>query len=65
VDDSSTLLLVEDNLNYLEFALSACSEGRLDYLLRRAASLSQGAEYPSTRLLGLNDQPSSAVERDL
>ena len=64
-DYSSTLLLVEGNQNDVESTLSASSEGRLDYLLRRAAYLSQGAEYPNTRLLGLNDQPPSAVERDL
>jgi hypothetical protein len=78
-DYSSTLWLVEDNENDVESTLAALSEGRpiegvfiardgeetLDYLLRRAAYRSQGAENPKARLLGLNDRPSSAAERVL
>lgn len=64
-DYSSTLLLVEGNQNDVESTLSASSEGRLDSLLIRAAHRSQTAENPKARLLGLNDQPSSAVEREL
>ena len=65
VDDryySSTLLLVEGNQNDVESTFSASSEGRLDYRLLRAAYRTQTAENPKARLLGLNDQPSSAVE---
>jgi hypothetical protein len=64
-DYSSTLLLVEGNQNDVESTLSASSEGRLDILLRRAAYRSRTAEVPKGRLLGVNDQPSSAVEREL
>ena len=78
-DYSSTLLLVEGNQNDVESTLAVLSEGRpiegvfiardgevaLDYLLRRAAYRSRTAEVPKGRLLGVNDQPSSAVEREL
>jgi hypothetical protein len=64
-DYTSTLLLVEDNQNDVESTLSASSEGRLDYLHRRAAYRPQTAENPIARLLRLNDQPSSAVEWEL
>jgi hypothetical protein len=64
-DYSSTLLLVEGNQNDVESTLSASSEGRLDYLLLRAAYRSQTAENPKARHLGLNDHPSSAVGREL
>lgn len=64
-DYASTLLLVEDNQNDVESTLSASSEGRLDYLLRRAAYRTQKAENPKARPLRLNDQPSSAVEWEL
>jgi hypothetical protein len=64
-DYTSTLLLVEDNQNDVESTLSASSEGRLAYLLRRAAYRAQTAENPKARLLLLNDQPSSAVEWEL
>ena len=64
-DYASTLLLVEDNQNDVESTLSASSEGRLGYLLRRAAYRTQTAENPKARLLRLNDQPSSAVEWEL
>jgi hypothetical protein len=78
-DYSSTLWLVEDNQNDVESTLAALSEGRpiegvfiardgeeaIDYLLRRAAYRSQGAENLNARLLDLNDQPSSAAEREL
>jgi hypothetical protein len=64
-DYASTLLLVEDNQNDVESTLSASSEGRLDYLLRRPAYRTQTAENPKARLLRLNDQPSSAVEWEL
>ena len=64
-DYASTLLLVEDNQNDVESTLSASSEGRLDYLLRRAAYRTQTAENPKARPLRLNDQPSSAVEWEL
>jgi hypothetical protein len=64
-DYTSTLLLVEDNQNDVESTLSASSEGRLDYLLRRAAYRAQRAENPKARLLRLNDQPSGAVEWEL
>jgi hypothetical protein len=64
-DCTSTLLLVEENQNDVESTLSASSEGRLDYLLRRAAYRTQTAENPKARLLGLNDQLSSAVEWEL
>jgi hypothetical protein len=64
-DCTSTLLLVEENQNDVESTLSASSEGRLDYLLRRAAYRTQTAENPKARLLSLNDQPSSAVEWEL
>ena len=65
MDDSCTLLLVEDEQNDVESTLSASSERRLDYLLRRAAYRTGGAEYPNARLLGLNDQTSGAVELEL
>ena len=64
-DYSSTLLLVEGNQNDVESTLSASCEGRLDYLFRRAAYRSRTAEDPKGRLLGVNDQLSSAVEREL
>ena len=64
-DYTSTLLLVEENQNDVESTLSASSEGRLDYLLRRAAYRTQKAENPKARVLGVNDQPSSAVGREL
>lgn len=64
-DYASTLLLVEDNQNDVDSTLSASSEGRLDYLLRRAAYRTQTAVNPKARLLRLNDQPSSAVEWEL
>ena len=64
-DYTTTLLLVEENQNDVESSLSASSEGRLDYFLRRAAYRTQTAENPNARLLGLNDQPSSAVEWEL
>jgi hypothetical protein len=78
-DYSSSLWLVEDSQNDVESILAALSEGRpiegvfiardgeetLDCLLRRAAYRSQEAENPKARLLGLNDQPSSAAERGL
>jgi hypothetical protein len=64
-DYSSTLLLVEGNQNDVESTLSASSEGRLDYLLLRAAHRSQTAEDLRARLLGLNDHPFSAVGREL
>jgi hypothetical protein len=64
-DYTSTLLRVEDNQNDVESTLSASSEGRLDYLLRRGAYRAQTAENPKARLLRLNDQPSGAVEWEL
>jgi len=79
-DFSSTLLLVEDDQNDVESTLAALSEGRpmieeyfiaragaetLDYLLRRAAYRAQAAENLRVRLPGLNDQSSSAAEREL
>ena len=64
-DYSCKLLLVEDNQNDLESTLAVLSEGRLDYLLLRAAYRSQPAEDPKARLLGLNYHPSSAVGREL
>ena len=78
-DFSSTLLLVEDDQNDVESTLAALSEGRpieevfiardgeeaLDDLLRRAAYQLQAAENPKAGLPGLNDQPSSAAEREL
>jgi hypothetical protein len=64
-DYSSTLSLVEGNQNDVESTLSASSEGRLDYLLLRAAYRSQPAEDPKARLFGLNYHPSSAVGREL
>ena len=77
-DYSSTLLLVEDDQNDVESTLAALSEGRpiegvfiardeeaLDDLLRRATYRSQAAGNPTAGLPGLNDQPSSAAEREL
>jgi len=78
-DYSSTLLLVEDDQNDLESTLALLSEEKpiegvfiarggeetLDDLIRRAAYRSQAAENPKARLLGLNDQPSSAAEWEL
>jgi hypothetical protein len=78
-DYSSALLLVEDDQNDVESTLAALSEGRpiegvfiardgekaLDDLLRRARYRSQAAGNPTAGLPGLNDQPSSAAEREL
>ncbi|MDQ3496465.1 MAG: hypothetical protein M3514_02875 [Actinomycetota bacterium] len=78
-DYSCKLLLVEDNQNDLESTLAVLSEGRtieggfiardgeepLDYLRRRAVYRSQAADDPKAGLLGLNDKPSSAAEREL
>ena len=73
-DYSSTLLLVEDDQNDVESTLAAWSEGvfiardgeeALDDLLRRATYRSQAAENPTAELSGLNEQRSSAAEREL
>ena len=73
-DYSCKLLLVEDNQNDLESTLAVLSEGGfiardgeepLDYLHRRAVYRSQAADDPKAELLGLNDKPSSAAEREL
>ena len=78
-DYSSTLSLVEDKQNGLEFTRAALNEGgptegvfttrdeegALDHLLRRATYRSQAAGNPTAGLPGLNDQPSSAAEREL
>jgi hypothetical protein len=78
-DYRSTLLLVEDNQNYVESTLATLSKGRpiegvyitrdreeaLDFLLRRAACWSQAAENAEAGLPGQNHQPSRAAEREL
>jgi CheY-like chemotaxis protein len=67
MDDSSTILLVEDNHNDVELILAALSAGRqageafvvcdgeeaLDYLYRRAAHRSRLAENPKVIILDL------------
>ena len=73
-DYCCTLLLVEDNQNDLESTLAPSSEEvfiardgeePLDYLLRWAVYRSPAERYPKGGLLGLNDRPSSAAEREL
>jgi hypothetical protein len=74
VDNSGTLLLVEDDQNDVQSTLAALSEGAfiartgeeaLDYLLRSATYRSQAAENPRTGLPALNAQLASAAEREL
>jgi hypothetical protein len=48
-----------------EYFIARAGEETLDYRLRRAAYRSQAAEDLRVGLPGLNDQPSSAAEREL
>ena len=63
-DDSSTLSLVEDKQNDVEFTRLAREEA-LAHLYHRATYRSQTAENRNAALLDLHDQPVSAAEREL